>query len=594
MSQRFTPASSNKPILFLIVSLALAGATSVAAAAEELLSRSPERGGIGLGLQQLQFHKLQLPGFPEGVLPEFMGKPVREGLLHKLDERLSIIVTDEASTSAITFSKVMDKLADDMHVDKLTLFRRWWDTAKRTPGNPFCNSATQKLNGFPHQCPRDEYKQGNPFDGSDPCSGYTAIAFVNRFDLADKDRGQHCGEFRIVFARNSGFGAAQNCNFPLGKRLLIIFEALVPNPEPPHSPKKPGPKDIFVNLKGCRPIVEFWLSLSDPNMSTTDRGTALRDFFLKGLPDANIGPVVDARKNYAGGPASGQIRTNQLMHPNWTLREFKTSGDRIVPATVKSNPGNSLFWEDPRKIELADYLVRDDTLANLRGVTTAGETNIDTFAFGLTVPSLDHLNSFESQEDLPNQGDVVEAFNACHLTECGKTDVIEKKITKKLGEVGSPLSTDNIIHRIGTQTCAGCHHYSNGDKNLKVDCPNGWPNRLCFTAVESGVEVRLGIWPSTLPNKDPSALPNKEGFTHVSEEETEKGTDSEVFDLAKLKVITLPELIKIRPERISHLSYRGPGSNNKRYRISETLKLLLMQPRFENMVLYLNEFAAPP
>ena len=53
MSQRFTPASSNKPTLFLIVSLVLAGAMSAAAAAEELLSRSPERGGIGLDLQQL-------------------------------------------------------------------------------------------------------------------------------------------------------------------------------------------------------------------------------------------------------------------------------------------------------------------------------------------------------------------------------------------------------------------------------------------------------------------------------------------------------------------------------------------------------------
>ena len=35
--------------------------------------------------------------------------------------------------------------------------------------------------------------------------GYTAIAFSNRFDLADKDRGLHCGEYRIVFAKNSGF-----------------------------------------------------------------------------------------------------------------------------------------------------------------------------------------------------------------------------------------------------------------------------------------------------------------------------------------------------------------------------------------------------
>ena len=51
MSQRFTSASSNTPTLFLIVSLVLAGAMSAAAAAEELLSRSPERGGIGLDLQ---------------------------------------------------------------------------------------------------------------------------------------------------------------------------------------------------------------------------------------------------------------------------------------------------------------------------------------------------------------------------------------------------------------------------------------------------------------------------------------------------------------------------------------------------------------
>ena len=54
MSQRFTPASSNTSTLFLIVSLVLAGAMSAAAAAEELLSRSPERGGIGLELQLLR------------------------------------------------------------------------------------------------------------------------------------------------------------------------------------------------------------------------------------------------------------------------------------------------------------------------------------------------------------------------------------------------------------------------------------------------------------------------------------------------------------------------------------------------------------
>jgi hypothetical protein len=103
MSQRLATVPGNLPILVLVASLLLAGVMSAAAAAEELLSRSPERGGIGLDLQQLQFDK------------EFSksGRPPRGDLLNTLDERLSIIVTDKASTSAITFSEVMDKLADD-------------------------------------------------------------------------------------------------------------------------------------------------------------------------------------------------------------------------------------------------------------------------------------------------------------------------------------------------------------------------------------------------------------------------------------------------------------------------------------------------
>ena len=74
---------------------------------------------------------------------------MRRGLLNKLDERLSIIVTDKASTSAITFSEVMDKLADDMHVDKLTLFQRWWDTANEIPDGAQRTSAPPMYSAIP-------------------------------------------------------------------------------------------------------------------------------------------------------------------------------------------------------------------------------------------------------------------------------------------------------------------------------------------------------------------------------------------------------------------------------------------------------------
>jgi len=600
---RFKPVSIKTPTLSLIAFLVLTTAMSAAAAAGELLSRSPERGGIGLDLQQRRFDTQ----FAKS------GKPSRGGLLNKLDERLSLIVTDRASTSAITFSEVMDKLAADMHVDRLTLFRRWWDTALKIPSeisdratNVFCNSGTEavyndlseidlsEINGFPYQCPRAEGNESgrDPFNNEacPPCrnpTGYSAIAFVNRFDLADKDRGRHCGEFRIVFARNSGF--TQNI-----RRNLIIFEALVPNPSPPH-PRKDATSDPFANLEGCRPIVEFWLNLSNTDMTTAARGKALHDFFLKGLPkdsiakglpERAIGPIVDTH-HYAGGPRSGQIRTNQFMDGSWTLREFKTYGGSIVPATVKSNPGNDLFSSfapgDPRKQELEDYLVTKDALANLRGIgsqeSAEAENDIFTFAFGLTTAGLDHLNSFDSQEGKPDLGDVVEAFKHCNAP-CP----LEKRINGALKDAGSKLDAKTIVHRIRTQTCAGCHHYSNEDRELKVSCPEGWPDKLCFT---EGPD-RLGIWPSTLG----ASVSGIGGFTHVSEETPrESGLDKDVFDLASLKAITPENLRAIRSKRISHLSYKGPDGD--RYRISDTLKLVLMPPRFENMVLYLNRFTPP-
>ena len=609
MSKRFTPASSNTPILFLIVSLVLAGAMS-AAAAEELLSRSPERGGIGYELEQLQSDKT----FSKS------GRPVRGGLLNKLDERLSIIVTDKASTSAVTFSEVMDKLAADMHVDKLTLFRRWWDTAGKIPDgiddderaratNVFCNSETDvvsglsKINGFPYLCPIAEKDQAfvDPFDNEacPPCrnmNGYTAIAFSNRFDLADKHSGAHCGEFRIVFAKNSGLKQKGDPNpAPTDNRNLIIFEALVPNADPRVDPDKKGP---FAKLAGCRPIVEFWLSLSNTGMTTSARGKALHDFFLnglpkdsiaKGLPKDDIGPIVNTR-HYAGGPASGQIRTNQFMQGRWTLREFKTYGGSIVPATVKSNPGNDLISspasEDPRSRELEDYLVSQDALDNIRGIRSqgdaSGERSVFSFAFGLTTTGLDHLNSFESRADLESQGDFVQAVETCRA---GREFCLplEKRIETELDQEKSPLSPNNIIHRIGTQTCAGCHHYSNGDKELGIDCPEGWSEHgLCFNEGSD----RRGIWPGTL---GPDG-----GFNHVSENEPgESGKDKDVFDLAELKIVTPDTLRDIRSKRMSHLCYMGPDGNDSRYKISNTLKFVLMPPRFENMVLYLNSFDPP-
>ena len=627
----FGPVSSTSPNMFILVLLAsqlISGLISAAASAgdtaaavedkskvlesENLLSRSPERGGVGLGIQR----ELQRREELKSPLPAT--QPLLNDL-NELDERLSIIVTDKNSTSAITFSEVMERLAGDVHVDKLPLFRRWWDTARKSPGlagdatNVFCDSQSKevdslsKKNGFPYRCPREEGLQADadpfaddaPRASIDDCDksldaasslsprsqnedGYTAIAFSNRFDLADKDFGLHCGEYRIIFAKNSGFRKKDEDGglIKSDDRNLIIFEALVPNPRPPEFPE-PTTGNMYINLKGCRPIVEFWRSLSNPKMSTLCRGKALRDFFMEGLPHEGIGRVVDTR-NYAGGPTSGQIRTNQFMENEWTLREFKTYGGSIVPATVKSNPGTDFFKSedphkaDPRKIELAAYLVRKDTLDNLRGLDElkglAGERNIYSFAFNTTTPSLDHLNSFESNERT-SDGDVVEAFDTCKLKESCK-DVIADSIS-------AALKNRRLLRRIS---------FTESELKLALDAittatstrTSRWlvlrVGRLSIYISIARVTMRYGRLHLAVRRT------SRRGFTHVAEDDCEEGKDIKLPEPPR----TLANFESVHPARISRLSYMGPDGECSRYKISDTLKLVLMPPRLENMILYLN------
>ncbi len=90
------------------------------------------------------------------------------------------------------------------------------------------------------------------------------------------------------------------------------------------------------------------------------------------------------------------------------------------------------------------------------------------------------------------------------------------------------LSVDNIIHRIGTQTCAGCHHYGVGDEKLRVRCPNSWPSKYSSKYCFPDKGVLRAKWPDTLGGV------GGEGFTHVAENAFEEGEDEEVFDLNNL------------------------------------------------------------
>jgi hypothetical protein len=215
---------------------------------------------------------------------------------------------------------------------------------------------------------------------------------------------------------------------------------------------------------------------------------------------------------------------------------------------------------DPRRFEFAEYLASKDALNYLRGGVddetgkAENERNVDTFGFALTTACLDHLNSFEGDQRTEEVGDVVKLFN--------RNGPVGQKVDAALNTASSQLTIDNIIHRIRTQTCAGCHHYSGGDKELGFDLdPKVFPDG----------------WPGTLGTFD-----GLEGFTHVTERETETGEDDKLADPSL-------DLTEIRLRRISHLSFKGPDGCNSRYKISDALKLLFLPQRYQVMLAYLNE-----
>jgi hypothetical protein len=437
---------------------------------------NPERGALG---QQFQMQESLAPTLPKPPAP-----PPTPGVL-ALDPRKSIFVTDVETVSKLTFFEVMDQLrrqSNDPTLTTLNLFRQWWDTAARAPGTfagPHCEDA---MNGFFFQCPRPEAQEAasDPFTNPNGPQGYSAIAYSNRLDLADpQNPGRGCGEQRVVFARNSGKTDALN-------RLLIIFEAMVPNPQPHRG------------LDGCLDIQKFWYGLSG-NMTPTERGDRLRDFFLNGIPAQSIRPVVhiDSYTNIGG-----QIRTNQFLGQGgaagfvWTLREFKIQnlqpGIRIIPVTVKTNPDVTLF-SGSAPIDLqAEFVARlAKEISALRGGPSGSESSSATIGLSLSAPGDDKFNPFESNESQAQRGSVEAAFKADAL--------LGTYLTAKLNELkpGTQLTPADVVRRIQTQTCAGCHEWStNHPANQPLGAGATWPRktmRFVHTNENEATETVNGV-----------------------------------------------------------------------------------------------------
>lgn len=419
--------------------------------------RNPERRGIRL----LKDDEIRSLSTPRTTAKTFA-----------LDERKSIFVTDVAILKLFSFDELMDRLASESKPKKVTkeeLFQQWWDAANpkgifNLPfGGPNCD--TGLLNTFLYTCPRNEGQQvtANVYGPNTPVT-YTAIALSNRFDLTTPPEkgGKDCGEYRIVFERNSGN------NNPLDRN-LIIFEAVLPNPHSePHS------------LKGCRPIQEFWESLSNPKLTVAKRGEMLHDFYYRGLPLHHVESVVKASHyGSATSNADGQIRTNQFIagtNPQtWMLRQFHivqdAQGMKVIPVPDATNAPASLFDETINQPQGAGF--RTAFLTQIAALTPAGNCNSTSVLNCISMETPSQDDDGESIEGGP--GGPPTAMN--YAAAFANSPTFRGTIQAKLG-AGSALTPDNIVARAQTQTCAGCHQLS-----ANVDLGGGltWPASLGFT-----------------------------------------------------------------------------------------------------------------
>jgi hypothetical protein len=385
-----------------------------------------------------------------------------------IDATKSLLVTDEDVVSAFTLKEVMDQLSNG---HALALFHQMFATELQ-PGDPNAGTGpncTGAINGWPASCPRAEGSEASSDPFSDPTSdsGYMPTTLSNRFDLAPAD-GKDCGEFRINFARVSG---AKNS----ADRIFLAFEARLTNPTP------------TLGLAGCRPVEQFWQSLS--TLPTATRAAQMHNFYMQGL--SGFSPVISVHNfGEADGSDGGQVRIAEFGFPNqagsdWSMREFRlrpaTSGTLpylMQPNFDKDVPARSLF---------------DTTL------TDAVTTNFQTSYFPTAVErlALQDVNAMNYPGHVPDQfnsgdshmlgfGTAITPLFSNYGEQFGTgASAFRSRIQAQLTAIGSPLTPDNIVARATSLSCGGCHNISQDDQLLRpLGLPQAFPRSTGFIQVD--------------------------------------------------------------------------------------------------------------
>jgi hypothetical protein len=406
----------------------------------------------------------------------------------------SLLVRDAEVLAHFSLQTVLGRIvqsAGGAPGNALAMYRQWWDANNdaahaQTQGGPHCDDTRDGagravLNGFPIDCPRQEglLAATNPFDGGP--DSYEPLALSNRFDLIPTPGGKNCGEYRIVYGKRSG----QTQRFD---RNLLIFEAVLPNPDPSRG------------AAACRPVAAFWARLSTVTNAAT-RAQMLRSFYFNGLP--GFAPVISA-SHYGGRDRnSGQIRTNQFTNDRdyfgegpkrqpWQLREYiveatrctsRSCVPRILPRAVKINPFGPLFaGSDAQAQDFQNDFVEHQ-------VPLLVENDINRIA--MATPA--RFNGGQSTSQAPTDND----YKQQALGNGSLRNAVQNKLTA-LGR--NDLTPEDVMERATTQSCAGCHEVSHG-RSLGGGLT--WPSDppFTFTHVNERQELSNALQTVFLPHR---------------------------------------------------------------------------------------------
>lgn len=387
----------------------------------------------------------------------------------------ALMVTDPEALEKLQLKAVLTTLlarSADAETTPLELMQRLFDTNNAdASGHEYaemhCDTSTNfaHANGPATECPRAEgalAASDGFFEAGHPDHFYP-VAVVNRMDLSPIT-GSSCGEYRIVYAKESGLTDPNN-------RVFLIFEGALANPEPG-------------NLARCQSVARFWKELeSAPDAA--ELGEQLRHFFMDGLN--GFGPVVSPLSFGLGGTSSGgyygdvatpgQIRVSQHMDDHWQMRQFVLGSGflRFVPVPVSNNPMPHLFetsadilgnmFQEELLLSVPSYGAREIT--SIRGTVNSG------FLAGESELGGEGVNDYAAR-----------AKGNQYLHDAVADQIASYGVGADCPE-GDPLTPEHIIQRANMDSCAGCHapaQFLGAER--KIGCGMEWPASLGETHLD--------------------------------------------------------------------------------------------------------------